>query len=80
MPAYILDNIIFTVSYNYDKIAIDAVYGPDVYRATIDGQSIQSYDIVCEIFDTKNVKVSKSPYVMLLNLPCMENHMKLLHT
>jgi hypothetical protein len=73
MPTYNLDNTIITVSYNNQRISIDAVYGADVFRAYIEDQSRASYDIVCELFDTKNVVISGYPNLMLLKIPYMEN-------
>ena len=77
MPIYTVDNTIFTVTYNDEQITIEARYGADVYRAAIDGQSKQSFDIVCDLFDKKDVTVLGYSYIMLLKLPYMENHIGL---
>ncbi len=77
MPTYILDNTIFTVTYNDEQITIEARYGTEVYRAAIDGQSKRSFDIVCELFENKEFEVLGYPYILLLKLPCMENQIGL---
>jgi hypothetical protein len=73
MSTYSLDNTILTVKYNDQRIYIDAVYGADIFRAYIEGQSRQSYDIVCELFDAKNISISVYPNIMLMKIPYMEN-------
>jgi hypothetical protein len=77
MRTFILNKTLFTVIYNDEQITIDARVNNDVYRAAIDEQSKRSYDMVCELFQNKELEVFGYSYIMLLKLPFMDNHIGL---